>query len=299
MKGLLLVITLAIFANAGPSILEENLEVVHQEAVDYINSVQSQWIASKDWAKSRTLSSLRSLLSLKTRKQEIFEEKQWGALLENLKLPSSFDARTAWPGCVGAIRDQGQCGSCWAFGAAETLSDRFCIVYDTKVVLSPQYLVDCDDYDDGCSGGYLDNAWYFLTEYGVPNDTCVPYVADEQYCGDTCANGKSLYLYYAKDVYEFTDPASIQAEVLSNGPIEVAFDVYTDFFYYSSGIYTYTWGSYEGGHAVKLIGWGLSGNTNYWICANSWGTSFGVNGYFYIAFGQVGIDSEGIAGVPN
>jgi cathepsin B len=76
-------------------------------------------------------------------------------------VPDSFDARTQWPSFIHPIRDQGSCGSCWAFGSTESLSDRFAIFSSGKVdvVLSPEDLVSCDSTDYGCGGGYLENAW--------------------------------------------------------------------------------------------------------------------------------------------
>ena len=73
-------------------------------------------------------------------------------------LPTNFDARTQWGTKIHPIRDQAQCGSCWAFGATEALSDRFAIA-GKDVVLSPQDMVSCDTYNYGCDGGYLSYAW--------------------------------------------------------------------------------------------------------------------------------------------
>ncbi len=75
-------------------------------------------------------------------------------------LPTNFDPRTdaTWKACVHPIRDQAQCGSCWAFGSSEALSDRFCKA-GKDVVLSPQDLVSCDYNNYGCDGGYLNLAW--------------------------------------------------------------------------------------------------------------------------------------------
>lgn len=91
--------------------------------------------------------------------------------------PTAFDSRDEWPGCVHEIRDQQQCGSCWAFAASEALSDRFCIASGKKVnvVLSPQDMVSCDKGNFGCDGGYLNKAWDYLEKSGIPTDSCEPY----------------------------------------------------------------------------------------------------------------------------
>jgi len=110
-------------------------------------------------------------------------------------------------------------------------------------------------------------------------------------------------MYYCESgtIVEATNPADIQAEIYAHGPMETAFDVYEDFFSYSSGIYQHVTGGYEGGHAVKTIGWGYDQATglNYWIQANSWGAAWGEQGFFRIAQGQCGIDSTLYACTPK
>eukprot|EP00698_Gefionella_okellyi_P020760 TRINITY_DN656_c0_g1_i2.p1 TRINITY_DN656_c0_g1~~TRINITY_DN656_c0_g1_i2.p1 ORF type:complete len:613 (+),score=84.62 TRINITY_DN656_c0_g1_i2:180-1841(+) len=220
-------------------------------------------------------------------------------------IPTSFDARTQWPHCIHPIRDQAQCGSCWAFGATESLSDRICIASGgkTNVILSPQDLVSCDTGNFGCQGGYLDVAWQFMKTNGVPTDDCFPYASQAgtaPACTTKCKNGQAMTKYHAKTVFDLSNNvAAIQQEVMTNGPVEVAFDVYQDFFAYKSGVYTHKSGGLAGGHAVKLVGWGVDAGTPYWIIANSWGTSWGQNGFFWIKRGtdECGIESNVVAGL--
>jgi len=93
----------------------------------------------------------------------------------------------------------------------------------------------------------------------------------------------------------------MKTEVSTNGPFEVAFQVYADFYSYASGVYKHTSGSYEGGHAVKLIGYGEEDGTKYWICANSWNTSWGEKGFFKILRGknECGIEQQAWGGIPD
>jgi len=92
----------------------------------------------------------------------------------------------------------------------------------------------------------------------------------------------------------------MQNEIYNNGPIEVAFSVYRDFMTYKTGVYQHKTGGLLGGHAVKAIGWGVSNGTPYWIIANSWGSSWGQNGIFWIKRGsnECGIESNVITGTP-
>ncbi|GIQ92967.1 peptidase C1A, partial [Kipferlia bialata] len=82
-------------------------------------------------------------------------------------IPDYFDSNETWPGMIGAIRDQGGCGSCWAFSAAEALSDRFSIQTGELLTLSPQYLVSCDYSNNGCNGGNLDLVWRYMKSHGT------------------------------------------------------------------------------------------------------------------------------------
>ena len=127
-----------------------------------------------------------------------------------LGLPAEFDARDAWPRCnasISRVRDQGVCGSCWAFGAVEAFADRLCIASLTggaappataattsasesvataapaSLVLSPEYLLSCARGCDGCDGGYVDEAWRFLRDHGVDDEECTPYRQAEQVGG--------------------------------------------------------------------------------------------------------------------
>ena len=120
-------------------------------------------------------------------------------------LPESFDGRDEWPGCIHPVLDQGQCGSCWAFAASETLSDRFCIESGgaVNVTLSPGDLLACEKLNLGCTCGSLPEwAWHYLQETGIPTNDCVPYTSgggDTQKCPNKdhqCASGEGNMTLY-------------------------------------------------------------------------------------------------------
>ena len=221
-------------------------------------------------------------------------------------VPTSFDARTEWSECVHPIRDQAQCGSCWAFGSSEALSDRFCIASNgaINVVLSPQDLVACDPQNMGCDGGYLNKAWDFLTTNGIVSDSCEPYTSGAgsvDTCATKCANGEAFKKYQCKSgsvVNPRTVP-NIKAELSTNGPLEGAFTVYADFLNYKSGVYQHTHGLPKGGHAIKVVGYGSEEGVDYWICANSWGADWGENGFFRIKQGDSGINQQMYGCTPS
>jgi len=223
-------------------------------------------------------------------------------------IPSSFDARTQWPNCIHPILNQGQCGSCWAFGATESLSDRFCIKSNGKinVALSPQSLVSCDiEGNMGCNGGIPHLAWDYMEWEGVLPLQCFPYTSGDgnvPSCDSGCTN-QTLYQAEKWSTHGYHDVAAIQTAIMTDGPVEGTFTVYADFMNYQSGVYVHTSGDMLGGHAIKMIGWGHDNPSglDYWIVSNSWGVDWGMNGFFWIQRGTdcCGIDSGACAGLPD
>ena len=229
-----------------------------------------------------------------------------------LVIPEEFDARTAWPACgIDVIRDQGSCGSCWAFGAVETLEDRFCIHgnWEKQTLFSPMYLVSCYKDLDGCDGGFTDIAWQDLVVNGTTTEECFPYKMSAK-CPEKCVDGSDIKLFKPKNAYSVFIPfayednvKAIQQEIMINGPVETTFWVFGDFSNYQSGVYKRTSTTFSGAHAVKIIGWGVDKESGekYWTIANSWGPDWGENGFFRIARGinECGIEDEIVAGIPD
>jgi len=240
---------------------------------------------------------------VKKSEKEVF----YGAIRDDL--PKSFDSRTQWPKCIHEIRDQQQCGSCWAFAASEVLSDRFCIASQssTDVIMSPQELVSCDTQDYGCNGGYVDKSWDYIRDTGIVSDGCLPYTSgggDSGSCpfnsNNSCEDGSPFKRYQVSAHGQLTTIQDAKADIAANGPVEAAFDVYDDFMSYQGGVYRRQSDNLLGGHAVKIVGWGVDADgTEYWIVANSWNTSWGENGFFRIAFGECNFEQSLWAGAPQ
>ena len=207
-----------------------------------------------------------------------------------------------WRGhkCVHEVRDQGGCGSCWAFATSEMASDRACIDSngETDAVFSPQYLVDCDDQEFGCGGAATQRVVGWIAKNGILEDSCYSYNAVQGKCHKTtCDDGSEAKLY------EFTDDkiwegaaANVEdlMKALEDGPVYFSMQCASDFMTYSGGIFETKTGSYVGGHAVKAVGWGIDEtradqdvlDSHYWIVANSWGARWGEEGFFRIYFNQ-------------
>jgi len=263
----------------------QDAPVIDYDIIEEVNdpASKSSWVAGENERFHHvTIREARKLMGTFV-SQSRFEKK----VHEDLKdVPAEFDARKQWPNCIIPIQNQEQCGSCWAFGAAESLSDRLCIQSNgnISVLLSPETLVACDKDNYGCSGGYLDNAWNFMKNKGVLSMKCFPYTSGSgsvPSCPTSKCPGAGVYKkYYAKSVYDIpNDAGNIEKEIYENGPVEAAFQVYQDFMHYKSGVYTHKTGNFLGGHAIKIVGWGTEDNTDYWLVANSWGPSWGLDGF--------------------
>merc|ERR1711953_352799 len=251
----------------------------------------------------------------------------------HVEVPANFDSAENWPQCtnIANVRDQSSCGSCWAFGSVSSFESRACIATGKDVKYSPEQTAFCFNYN-GCGGG--NNVWRDFQSEGVvtggdytdtQGGTCSRYSlkpcahhvpADEKYqpcpsseypspsCPRNCESGYSKSFsadkMYAATTASYRGEQNIMQDLVEHGPMYVSFSVYGDFPTYKSGVYTHTSGSYLGGHAVRLVGWGVDGSTPYWIIANSWNETWGNGGYFWIKRGndECGIESSPVAGMP-
>jgi len=225
------------------------------------------------------------------------------------KDPSAeWDWRSVNSNCFPTPLQQGKCGSCWAFASSTVLAQRTCITSKSKnaYIFSAQFQIDCDETcegsrcQQGCNGGYSDLTWKFLQKTGTTTTTCSPYQAKKTTCNmQTCKGSGPFELVKAINGYRLSTIKKMQADIEQYGPIMVSMMVKEDFLDYKSGIYTASSSARDvGGHAVTLLGWGTEGNTPYWIGENSWGSSWGMGGYFKIRRGtnEVKIEDYAVAG---
>ncbi|KAF8413768.1 hypothetical protein HHK36_001761 [Tetracentron sinense] len=207
-------------------------------------------------------------------------------------VPSSMDWRKK--GAVTPVKDQGQCGCCWAFSAVAAMEGITQLTTSKLISLSEQELVDCDTSgeDQGCEGGLMDDAFQFIKHNrGLSTEATYPYKGVD----GTCSNKKAAAnINGYEDVPSNSEKALLKA--VANQPVSVAIDAGGyDFQFYSSGVFTGDCGT-DLDHGVTAVGYGTSDDgTAYWLVKNSWGTSWGVEGYIMM---QRNIDAkEGLCGI--
>jgi len=277
----------------------------------------------------------------------------------NDAIPDSFDSETNWPQCakiIGDIRDQSNCGCCWAFAGAEAASDRMCIATNgaKMVPLSGQDV--CFNggglLSHGCNGGQISAPWSYLkkgglfggkgavsggqfngtgpfgkglcSDFSMPHchhhgpQGADPYPAEgapgcpsqRSAAGPKACDADAVAPHndFAADKYFYegqtvtaSGEENIQRAIMAGGPMEVAFTVYSDFENYASGIYHHVTGDVAGGHAVKVVGWGVEDGVKFWKIANSWNPYWAEKGYFRIKRGsnECGIEDQAIASAPD
>lgn len=223
---------------------------------------------------------------------------------QKLKVPADIEARRAaghhnvpqstapaaidWreEGAVQHVKNQGQCGSCWAFATVAALEGRTAIKSGTLPDISEQQFVSCspEKYDTfGCNGGWYDGAWKYAHDqgtHGIDTQSSYPYTARDDAC-DTAKTSDDLDVAATCEGPGYTEKteASVMEEVGNNGPLAIA-------------INCAPWGSYSGGvfddpsctagamHAVTIVGY--SDSEKYWIVKNSWGANWGDAGYILL-----------------
>lgn len=222
--------------------------------------------------------------------------------------PATYDFRKSYPDCIGQIKDQGSCGSCWAFAGSTAFQQKYCHDYKEKyhqanpIVLSPQHSVSCDTSNHGCNGGNKEKAWAFYKKTGLVEEHCFPYTSGSSgkvpACINKCVDGSAWVTHKVSSYDTYIRRNSMKDIISHSGPIHTSFTVYNDFFSYKGGIYKHVTGAQSGRHSVVIVGYGNEGGVEYWICQNSWGSYWGESGFFRIKFGECGIDDKIVTGNP-
>jgi len=230
------------------------------------------------------------------KQQRITVSNPVGSDISPVQVPASVDWEAS--GDVTPVKNQGSCGSCWAFSATGAIECNYAIQHGQLNSLSEQQLVDCTlSYGNyGCDGGWWYNAFkYVEANGGLCSETEYPYTGKDGICkASTCGTKYDPIKTYTA-VTADDETALLDAVATGCVSVGVEADQYA-FQYYSSGILTATCGT-NIDHGVLIVGYGASGNQDYWKVKNSWGTTWGEEGYIYICRSCNKNGNEGECGI--
>jgi cathepsin L len=215
-------------------------------------------------------------------------------------LPDEVDWRTN--GYVTPVKNQGHCGSCWAFSTTGSVEGQYYRKNKKLVSLSEQQLVDCSRsfHNMGCSGGLMDNAFEYLEKFGLEQESDYGYIAQDAHCH---YDAKKI----VTKIHGYTDvdhgsEVQLQQALATVGPVSVAIDAgQHSFQFYRHGVYNeMACSSTRLNHGVLAVGYGTEDGVDFFLVKNSWGTVWGQSGYIKMSRGknnQCGIAS--MASYPN
>ncbi|XP_042768437.1 procathepsin L-like [Panthera leo] len=263
---------------------EKNMKMIRQHNWEHSQGKHSFTVAMNgfgDMTNEEFKQVMNGLQMQKHKKGKVFQAPLFA------KIPSSVDWREK--GYVTPVKDQGPCGSCWAFSATGALEGQMFRKTGKLVSLSEQNLVDCSQAEgnEGCNGGLMNNAFQYVKDNGgLDTEESYPYHAQDESCKykpqDSAANDTGFF-----DIPQ--QEKALMVAVATKGPISVGIDAshFTFQFYHEGIYYDPDCSSEDLDHGVLVIGYGTekgqSINNTYWIVKNSWGANWGIDGYIKMA----------------
>jgi len=266
-------------------IWDENVQLIQQHNLEHDLGLHTYTLGVNEYADlsveeyhTYLLGARRDLSTEKERSSRLLFTPDTGR-----KVPDTLDWREH--GYVTPVKNQGQCGSCWAFSSTGAMEGAHFKVTGELISLSEQQLVDCCKSNLGCHGGWMDNSFDYVHQVGgIDTETYYPYQAREtgrcSFNQDDIAATVSHWVDVPRG-----DEGALQQAAAAHGPIAVAIDAaHKSFGLYKSGVYVEPACSTKStDHAVLVVGYGTEDDQDYWLVKNSWGKTWGDEGYIKMA----------------
>jgi len=263
-------------------IWESNLKYIQRHNLEYDMGVHTYSLGMNVFGDLTFEEFKAAYLGAKLVKRNITAAATFLTPLNVKDLPDSVDWRTK--GYVTGVKDQAQCGSCWAFSATGSLEGQYFRKTGTLESFSEQQLVDCSgDYGNmGCNGGLMDQAFEYIEKYGIERESDYPYTAQDGDCKYDASKVVTKVSGYV-DIPTGSE-SKLKEAVATQGPVSVAIDASNaSFQFYRSGVYNErACSSSQLDHGVLAVGYGSLSNNAYWLVKNSWGSSWGQQGYIFM-----------------
>mmetsp|Transcript_2862 Transcript_2862/g.3343 ORF Transcript_2862/g.3343 Transcript_2862/m.3343 type:complete len:339 (+) Transcript_2862:22-1038(+) len=278
------------YANEAEFNMRREIFMTTLEKVNEHNAKGLSWTFGINKFSDWTDEEYQKLLGLRNSGRTSSHNKLPLAKIPQVEFEKDLDWRNH-PGFVGPVLNQGSCGSCWAFSAAQALAGAYFKAYGEVVDVSRSQPLDCDVFSHGCNGGLQENAFVHWMKTPFALESEYPYVAEDKTC-------------YEKDVVKSTTPllqtafrvdvgADLLYDALAHQPVSISIRAENDDFrHYQGGVITGDGCGWEIDHAVLLVGYGTSDAA--WTVKNSWGPDWGEDGYVRIGRTQAG---KGICGI--